>query len=216
MIWIAAACAALTSYLLGSIPSGFIMGKIRGVDLRKEGSGNIGATNALRVLGKKWGYIVFAADIIKGWAGVMSAFLVAIVLGLPEQQIIFFGILGACFSVVGHIFPVWLGFKGGKGIATSGGVMLALFPIWVFIAGLAIWLLLFFVTRYVSIASIAAALMLPTSSAVLTLFGMCDWYRTGIALILCILAIFKHKENIQRLLAGTEKRFEKKPKTAAN
>ncbi len=139
----------------------------------------------------------------------MSAFLVAIVLGLPEQQIIFFGILGACFSVVGHIFPVWLGFKGGKGIATSGGVMLALFPIWVFIAGLAIWLLLFFVTRYVSIASIAAALMLPTSSAVLTLFGMCDWYRTGIALILCILAIFKHKENIQRLLAGTEKRFEK-------
>lgn len=208
MIWIAVLGAALTAYLIGSFPSGYLAGRAHGVDLRKEGSGNIGATNALRVLGKKTGYLVFAADIFKGWLAVMAAFVFGHF--FSPEQIIPFGVLGAICGVVGHMYPVWLGFQGGKGIATSGGVMLALFPIEVFLFGLAAWLLLFFTTRYVSLASLAAALALPTGSAVMTLFGRCDWLRVFIAALMCVLAIWRHKSNIQRLLAGTEKKFEKK------
>jgi len=208
MIWIAGLGAALTAYLIGSFPSGYLAGRAHGVDLRKEGSGNIGATNALRVLGKKTGYLVFAADIFKGWLAVMVAFVFGHL--FAPAQIIPFGVLGAICGVVGHMYPVWLGFQGGKGIATSGGVMLALFPIEVFLFGLAAWLLLFFTTRYVSIASLAAAIALPTGSAIMTLFGRCDWLRVFIAALMCILAVWRHKSNIQRLLAGTEKKFEKK------
>lgn len=210
MIWIAAAGTALGAYLLGSIPSGFLAGKARGVDLRKEGSGNIGATNALRVLGKKWGYLVFAVDILKGALGVILGRWIGWHFGPPYE--IPFGVLGGACSFLGHLFPVWLGFKGGKGIATSGGIMIALFPLPVFFFGLAVWMLLFFTTRYVSVASLGAAVSLPVSSGVLLAFGACDWLRTVIALLMCLLAIWKHKSNIQRLLAGTEKRFEKKPR----
>jgi len=212
MIWIALLATALAAYLIGSFPSGYLAGRAHGVDLRKEGSGNIGATNALRVLGKKTGYVVFAADIFKGWLAVMAAFLIGW-LAAPAQ-IIPFGVLGAICGMVGHVFPVWLGFQGGKGISTSGGVMLALFPIEVFLFGLAAWLVLFFVTRYVSVASLAAALALPVGSAIMLAFGKCDWLRVGIATLMCILAVWRHKENIQRLLAGTEKKFEKKRPTA--
>lgn len=208
MIWIAILATALTAYLIGSVPSGYIAGRMRGIDLRKEGSGNIGATNALRVLGKKIGYMVFAADIFKGWLAVFAGYAFAWWL-LPAQTIPL-GVLGAICGMVGHIFPVWLGFQGGKGIATSGGVMIALFPIEVFISGLLLWLFLFYVTRYVSIASIAAAISLPTSSAILMAFGRCDPLRVTIATIMCALAIWRHKSNIQRLLAGTEKKFEKR------
>jgi glycerol-3-phosphate acyltransferase PlsY len=208
MIWIAVLATALVAYLVGSFPSGYLAGRAHGVDLRKEGSGNIGATNALRVLGKRTGYLVFAADIFKGWLSVMVAFFIGTI--FAPAQTIPFGVLGAICGVVGHMFPVWLGFQGGKGIATSGGVMLALFPIEVFIFGLAAWLILFFTTRYVSIASIAAALALPIGSAIMVGFGRCDWLRVIIASIMCVLAIWRHKSNIQRLLAGTEKKFEKK------
>jgi acyl phosphate:glycerol-3-phosphate acyltransferase len=190
MPWIPVLATAAIAYLLGSIPSGFIAGKMCGKDLRKEGSGNIGATNALRVLGKKWGYAVFANY-------------------LPGQEIPL-GILAAACTVLGHNFPVWLGFKGGKGIATSGGIMLSLFPPLVFITGFIIWMALFFSTRYVSIASIGAAISMPLSSALLTLTGSSDWLRTSIAVIMCLLAIWRHRSNIQRLRDGTEKRFEKK------
>jgi len=208
MIWIALLATALTAYVIGSFPSGYLAGRAHGVDLRKEGSGNIGATNALRVLGKKTGYGVFAADIFKGWLAVMTGFLIGMI-AAPAQTIPF-GVLAAICGVVGHMFPVWLGFQGGKGIATSGGVMLALFPIEVFVFGLTAWLVLFFATRYVSVASLAAALALPMGSVIMLVFGRCDWLRVGIAILMCILAIWRHKENIQRLLAGTEKKFEKK------
>lgn len=200
--------AALGAYLLGSIPNGYLVGKAHGVDLRKVGSNNIGATNALRVLGKKWGYFVFATDALKGWAAVMLAWIIG--WGWPETAKISLGVVCAIFAMVGHIFPVWLGFKGGKGISTSAGVMIALFPIWVFVFGLAIWGALFFATRYVSIASIAAAISLPVSSGILWALGQCDAIRTGIAAAMCVLAVWRHKSNIQRLLAGTEKKFEKK------
>jgi glycerol-3-phosphate acyltransferase PlsY len=200
--------AALSAYLLGSIPNGYLVGKARGVDLRTVGSNNIGATNALRILGKKYGYFVFAADALKGWLAVMLAW--AIGRGLPESLQISLGVTAAVFAMLGHIFPVWLGFKGGKGISTAAGVMIALFPIWVFLFGLAVWALLFFTTRYVSVASIAAAVSLPISAGVLWYLGQCDPVRTGIAALMCVLSVWRHKSNIQRLLAGTEKKFEKK------
>jgi hypothetical protein len=110
--------------------------------------------------------------------------------------------------MVGHIFPVWLGFKGGKGIATSGGIMIGLFPGWVFHA--ALWSgRFFYAMRYVSVASIAAAISLPVSSGILMLFGRCDWRLVIIAALMCALAIWRHKSNIERLLAGTEKIREK-------
>jgi glycerol-3-phosphate acyltransferase PlsY len=207
--------AAVLAYFLGSIPWGYLAGKIKGVDLRKEGSGSTGATNALRVLGKKWGYTVFALDAFKGWLSVMASFYLAKqIFHAAEPEIINTGVIAAIFSVIGHSYPVWLGFKGGKGIASSAGIMLALFPPAVFSFGLAVWLALFYGTRYVSVASIGAAIALPTASGALMILGQCDAIRTSIAGAMCILALWRHKSNIQRLRAGTEKRFEKK--TASN
>lgn len=203
---------ACLAYLLGSIPSGYIAGRVKGVDLRKEGSGNVGATNALRVLGKKIGYVVFAADLFKGAAAVWVGYLVAGAAGYAEHGIILAGVLAGLSVVVGHNFPVWLGFKGGKGIATSGGVAMALFPLPVFVAGLVSWVVFFFTTRYVSVASIAAALALPVTAFTMWSFGTCDLLRPFIALLMCGLAIWRHKPNIERLMSGTEKRFEKKRK----
>jgi acyl phosphate:glycerol-3-phosphate acyltransferase len=203
-----ALAVALGAYLIGSFPSGYIVGRLQGVDLRKEGSGNIGATNALRVLGKKWGYLVFAADIFKGWLSVALAYALAQRFA-PDQTTVA-GILAAVFVVLGHNFPVWLGFKGGKGIATSAGIMIALFPIWVFLCALVVWVGLFYSTRYVSVASICAAISLSISSAVLALFGKCDWLLVGVALLMTCLAAWRHKPNIQRLISGTEKKFEKR------
>lgn len=203
-----APAVALGAYLIGSFPSGYIVGRLQGVDLRKEGSGNIGATNALRVLGKKWGYLVFAADIFKGWLSVALAY--ALAERFAPDQMTAAGILAAVFVVLGHNFPVWLGFKGGKGIATSAGIMIALFPIWVFLCALVVWVGLFYSTRYVSVASICAAISLSISSAVLAFFGKCDWLLVGVALLMTCLAAWRHKSNIQRLILGTEKKFEKR------
>ena len=199
---------ALGAYLIGSIPSGYLAGRAKGIDLRKEGSGNIGATNALRVLGKKWGYLVFAADIFKGWFSVTLAY--ALANRYAPDQVTAAGILAALFVVVGHNFPVWLGFKGGKGIATSGGIMIALFPIWTFLVAFAVWMALFYGTRYVSVASIAAAISLPVTTWLLALAGKCDWLLVPVAVLMAILATWRHKSNIHRLLAGTEKKFDKK------
>jgi glycerol-3-phosphate acyltransferase PlsY len=207
-----APAVALGAYLIGSVPSGYLVGLIKGVDLRKVGSGNIGATNALRALGKKWGYLVFAADIFKGWLSVMLAYLLAN--RFVPDQVVIAGILAAFFAVIGHNFPVWLGFKGGKGIATSAGIMIALFPLWVFLFALVVWVALFYGTRYVSVASIGAAISLPVSAAVLAFAGKCDWLLVPVAVLMCVLAVWRHKSNIERLLAGTEKKFEKKSSTS--
>lgn len=208
--------AALQAYLLGSIPWGFLAGRMQGVDLRKEGSGSTGATNALRILGKKWGYTVFALDAFKGWLAVMVAFFIALKFyGAPEAIVINAGVLGAIFAMVGHTYPVWLRFQGGKGIATAAGIMLALFPPPVFAFGLFVWLTLFYSTRYVSVASLGAAVALPTGAAGMWALGQGDPLRTGIAGAMCLLAIWRHKTNIARLIEGTEKRFEKKARPAS-
>ena len=202
---------AILAYLLGSIPWGYLAGRMGGVDLRREGSGSTGATNALRVLGKKWGYAVFALDALKGVVAVRLAMsLAGTAFGVTGQAEVYAGVVAAIFVMVGHSYPVWLRFQGGKGIATAAGVMMALFPPPVFAFGLLVWLALFYSTRYVSLASLGAAVSLPTSAGILWWLGECDAIRTAIAATMCALAVWRHKSNIQRLLAGTEKRFEKK------
>ena len=207
-----ALAVAVGAYLIGSLPSGFIVGRINGVDLRKIGSGNIGATNALRVLGKKWGYLVFAADILKGALSVALADIFS--RQIAPDHVTMAKILAAIFVVLGHNFPVWLGFKGGKGIATSAGIMVAMFPIWVFLCALVIWVSSFRLTRYVSVASILAAISLPVSTLVLALLGKCDWLLVAVAFAMTTLAVWRHKSNIERLIAGTEKKFEKEASSA--
>lgn len=199
--------SAAAGYLLGSIPSGLIAGKIRGVDIRQHGSGNIGATNVVRTLGKKWGYAVFASDFFKGVAAVLFSRAVCLALQTPPELPALFAAVGA---ILGHNFPVWLGFKGGKGIATSAGVIVALFPWPVFVCAILAWVAIFFTTRYVSVASIIAALVLPASLGVLWGMGRTSGLYFGVGIVLCALAIWRHKVNIQRLVAGTEPRFERK------
>ena len=201
---------AIGSYLLGSIPAGFIAGKICGVDLRTQGSGNIGATNALRVLGKKWGYAVFLFDFLKGLVPVLLALHWGRTVGVEPSSAP--GALAALGSLVGHSFPVWLRFKGGKGIATSGGVIIGLFSLPAFLICLGVWLLLFTTTRYVSVASIGGALSLPVVVGAMFLMHRIDWLALMVSIVMCGLAVWRHRSNIARLRAGTEPRFERKKK----
>jgi glycerol-3-phosphate acyltransferase PlsY len=201
---------AVGSYLLGSIPFGYLAGLLCGVDIRTKGSGNIGATNALRVLGKKWGYAVFLLDFLKAWLPVKLALGWGIALMVHPASAP--GALAGLCALLGHSFPVWLGFKGGKGIASSAGVMVGLFSLAVFLVCLGMWLLLFTVTRYVSIASIVAAISLPVAVGILVLLHRADWLGFTVSVVMAALAIWRHRSNIVRLRAGTEPRFEQKKK----
>jgi glycerol-3-phosphate acyltransferase PlsY len=226
----------LLAFLLGSIPFGLLIAKSKGIDIRQHGSGNIGATNVLRVMGKKYGIPCLLLDALKGFIPVIIAVNliqitgrnVQIPIGLPDAWVLKLAagdalkaqtaqILTALFAVLGHNYSPWVGFKGGKGIATSAGVLLGLMPFAVLLL-LVVWILLFLVTRYVSVASVGAALALP----LLTLWG--SWHHGRIqdgtwnkplfvfSLIIAGLATWKHRSNIQRLREGTEHRFTRKPK----
>lgn len=202
----------LVAYLLGSIPTGFLVAKARGVDIRTVGSGNIGATNVFRILGTPAGVFVLLADAAKGWVAV---FVVArLVAGwfYPEAGQTareWFALVAGVGAILGHIYTCWLYFKGGKGIATSAGVLVALVPVPLLVI-LAVWIGVFAFSRYVSLASIAAAFTLP--------FAV--WLFAGsktmivVTAALAALAIYKHKANIKRLLAGTENRITVKRKAA--
>ncbi|MCX6895168.1 MAG: glycerol-3-phosphate 1-O-acyltransferase PlsY [Verrucomicrobia bacterium] len=209
---------ALGAYLLGSIPTGYLAAKAKGIDIRSVGSGNIGATNAMRVLGKPAGIFVLFADAWKGYAAVkwLPIFLLNI-LAPPDfdkcgaltnfHSVANFRIMAGICVILGHNYTCWLKFKGGKGIATSAGVFLALAPLAMGIC-VAVFAVTFLLTRYVSVGSIAAALALPVAV----------WFtREGtllrvVTIILGALAIYKHKTNIQRLRAGTENRINFKKK----
>ena len=199
---------AVGAYILGSIPAGYIAGRICGVDLRVQGSGNIGATNALRVLGTGWGYTVFLFDFLKGLIPVLLADLWSGQTGTihPASAP---GALAALCLLLGHSFPIWFGFKGGKGIASSAGVMVALFPI-AFLVSLLAWTLFFTITRYVSVASIAAAIALPVTVTILFALHKSDWLALLVSILMCLLAVWRHRTNITRLRAGTEPQFEKR------
>jgi len=206
---------AVVSYLLGSIPTGFLVAKGRGIDIRTVGSGNIGATNVFRYLGKPAGVFVLLMDALKGWAAVVGlARLVALLLypSADAQTREWLGVVAGISAILGHNYTCWLHFKGGKGIATSAGVLAALVPTALIIA-LGIWGVVCVATRYVSLGSIVAAFSLPFLAWLTGASVTMIW----VAGIMGALAIYKHKTNIRRLLNGTENRIggKKPPQTGA-
>ncbi|MDQ6656311.1 MAG: glycerol-3-phosphate 1-O-acyltransferase PlsY [Verrucomicrobiota bacterium] len=197
----------LIGYLLGSIPFGYLAGKLSGIDVRQHGSGNIGATNVLRVLGKPWGFGVFFADALKGFAAVRIALWLVSVSAVAHESTELFGIFAAIACVAGHSFPVWLRFKGGKGVATSAGSLFGIVPIAATTVFL-VWLVVFLTTRYVSVASIAGALALPLVVGVLIRLHMShSVVLLYFSAAMTALVVWRHRSNISRLLAGTEQRF---------
>lgn len=200
----------VSSYLFGSFSPGYLAGRIAGVDVRTQGSGNVGATNVLRVLGKRYGYTVFFLDALKGFIAVRVALWIGVRTGIWPAHVEYLGIIAALFCVIGHTFPVWLRFKGGKGVATSAGAIFGLVPI-AAITIFLVWVLIFEITRYVSVASIIAATALPITVGVLLRMKIIH----GIGLLyftmgMTALVIWSHRSNFARLLAGTEQRFERK------
>lgn len=198
--------AVVLSYLLGSIPTGAIAGKLRGVDLRNEGSGNLGATNALRVLGPAVGIPVLAVDVAKGTVAVL--FLAT----LPGAGSLLgpSGIRLACglAAIAGHIAPVFTRFRGGKGVATAAGVFLAMAPL-ATAACVALWVVLVVATRYVSVGSISAAVVLPFAISGEAMLRRLPQPRSLLVTgaFVAVFVVARHRQNIRRLIAGTENRF---------
>lgn len=198
------------SYLLGSIPFGYVASRMAGVDIRNFGSGNIGATNVLRVLGKGYGYPVFILDFLKGLAAVRVSMAIAARVAPEWGAAELFGVLAAVASVIGHSFPPWLGFKGGKGVATSAGALFALMPL-AMLFGIAIWAFVFWTTKYVSLASVATAAALPAIIFLMRPHGeMSARLLFYCSLCLAAVIIWRHRSNLSRLVHGTEPRFGKK------
>jgi glycerol-3-phosphate acyltransferase PlsY len=207
---VSVAVLALISYLLGSIPAGYLAGRIAGVDVRKAGSGNIGATNVVRVLGKRYGYPVFAIDFLKGAAAVMMSILIAKDIALWPTLEELVGVVAGVACVLGHAFPIWLKFKGGKGVATSLGVIFGLMPIAAIVVIL-VWAITFELSRYVSIASIVAALALPITVALISRLKQTDHHVVFyFSICLTVVIIFRHRSNLSRLMRGTEPRFHRR------
>ena len=184
----------VAAYLIGSIPTGLLLGKAYGIDVRKEGSGNIGATNLYRTVGRKVGIITLIGDCLKGLLPVLLVKFSA----LPPEFAAWVGLAAFC----GHVFSVFLKFKGGKGVATALGVFLALAPLAVAIA-IALFAVLMFVWRYVSLGSISAAAAMPL--AVFFLGG--GRTVTTVTFIISLIVIVRHHDNISRLLSGNESKF---------
>ena len=204
------ASAGLIAYLIGSFPSGYIAGRLRGVDVRKVGSGNVGATNVTRVLGKKFGYPVFVIDFCKGLFPVLLAGAIAHRCGLSALATDLCNAIAGIFSVVGHSYPLWLGFKGGKGVATSLGVIFGISWIAALIM-CAVWMVMFKMTRYVSVASIVAAITLPIAMmTLLFLHNLRSPVLVYFSLCLAAIVVIRHRSNLSRLLSGTEPRFDRK------
>jgi acyl phosphate:glycerol-3-phosphate acyltransferase len=201
------ATVALLGYLIGSVPVGYIAARLAGVDIRRQGSGNIGATNVLRVLGKRFGYPVFLIDVGKGAAAVLLARHLAASSGVDQSALEIAATLAGVCAVLGHSFPLWLKFSGGKGVATSIGVLFALVPL----AGLivcGVWIVTFEIGRYVSLASVIAVIALPISvAAMLFLHRIETPVLLYFSLCLTALVIIRHRSNLSRLIKGTEPRF---------
>ena len=202
--------AAIVGYFIGSFPTAYIAGRLSGIDIRKVGSGNVGATNVARILGKRTGYLVFFVDLAKGFAGVKSAEALAYSTFLNPRSVDFCAVLGATFAVIGHSYPIWLRFKGGKGVATSIGAVFTLNWIPALVVGV-LWLVIFQTTRYVSLASIAAAICLPITIAVMFFLEQIPTpLLLYFSLCLAAIVVFRHRSNISRLLRGTEPRIVRK------
>jgi acyl phosphate:glycerol-3-phosphate acyltransferase len=199
------------AYLLGSVPVGYLLVRIfRKQDIRTVGSGNIGATNVLRSGGKGLGLATFVLDTLKGAAAVLlgAALAAPLLPSLPQRNV---EALAALCAVIGHMFPIWLRFRGGKGVATGFGVFLVAAPL-AALAAITLFIFVFAITRYVSLSSILGAASFPIF-AWLTVSGPKPAFFIAVQIIVALLIIVKHHPNIRRLLAGTEHRFGT-PKTA--
>lgn len=208
---------AVAAYLLGSIPTGFLVAKAKGIDIRKTGSGNIGATNAMRVLGKPTGIFVLLMDAAKGFGAVCLGISFVIFYtnlntnpDIHKELMDRITVIAGICAVLGHNYTCWLKFKGGKGIATTAGVFLALAP-WAVLVALVVFILAVMLTKYVSVGSIAAAIALPVTVWIMTPQNL---FLGIVSTALGALAIYKHKSNLQRLMSGTENRLGKKSEGA--
>ena len=200
------------AYLCGSVPFGLLMGKAKGVDVRHAGSGNVGATNVGRVLGRPWGFLCFGLDVFKGLLPVLSGGLVLGLAGKSQLESIdaWRWLALSLAAMLGHIFPVWLWFRGGKGVATGLGVMLGMWP-WLTVpavGALAIWLVMVKLFGYIGLASVVAALALP-----MLVFSVSLMSDRGIATVvpfmivtsaMAMLVVLRHRSNLMRMWAGTE------------
>ena len=206
----------IVAYLLGSIPFGILIAKAHGKDLRTIGSGNIGATNVARALGKKWAYTCFALDCLKGLLPMLIAKTLTEPLNVAKLSL---WLIVGCAAITGHIFPVYLKFKGGKGMSTCLGVVLGLFPYYTLpgIISFAIWALCLLLWRYVSLASIISAVIFPFSLIVAILLQdswafSSLWPLIVVALVIPAIVVIRHVENIKRLLEASESKvLQRKP-----
>ena len=200
---------AFVSYLIGTIPSGYLAGRLAGVDIRTLGSGNIGATNVTRTLGKRYGYAVFLADFGKGLSAILLApYLAPVVVQSYQPDVA--QIVAGVFVVVGNAFPLWLRFRGGKGVATSAGLLFGLIPAAAVVVTL-VWVIAFYTIRYVSLASVLAALSLPLAAFIIPrLTGTPRPLVLYVSIALAAIVILRHRSNLSRLMHGTEQRFERR------
>ncbi|UCE98739.1 MAG: glycerol-3-phosphate 1-O-acyltransferase PlsY [Planctomycetota bacterium] len=197
------------AYLLGSVPFALIIAKAHGRDLRTIGSGNVGATNLARALGRKWAYLCFCLDVLKGLLPMLAA---TVALSSPPTIIqLFLALAVGCAAISGHIFPIYIKFKGGKGVATSFGVALGLWPFYTLcaIVAFAAWAIVVLLSRYISLASIVASVTFPISLILaIVLIPNWDfaklWPLLSAAIVIPIMVIVRHRQNIKRLIAGTE------------
>jgi glycerol-3-phosphate acyltransferase PlsY len=210
------AICILAAYVIGAMPFGYWLSKLKGIDIREHGSGNIGATNVFRVVGPKVGISVFVLDIFKGFLPVFAGkrIIEPTLSGIDtaDQWLGAAAVALALAAIIGHNYTFFLGFKGGKGIATSAGAMLAFLPI-VLATSLATWILTLYFSGYVALASIAAALSIPPTTFVLGwISGEINYPVIFFGVFASIMAIWRHRSNIKRLLAGEEDRFDRKSK----
>jgi glycerol-3-phosphate acyltransferase PlsY len=203
----------LAAYLLGSVPSAVWIGKmLYGIDVRQHGSGNAGATNVIRVLGYKAGIPVMLMDVFKGWLAVQLAVWIPIP-GLSTEIMIYVRIGMALAAVLGHVFPVYAGFKGGKGVGTIAGVGISLFPLAILLV-LLVFIIVLAATHYVSLASIVASLAFPL--VVWFVIGIRHPGLIGLSLLVAVFIPATHRKNIRRLLKGEENKFDfRRKKTRA-
>jgi len=204
------ALAIIAAYLLGSVPFGVIIARAHGKNLRSIGSGNIGATNVSRALGRRWAYLCFLLDVLKGLVPMLVAGTL-IEVSSPTPSLLSLWLAVGCAAILGHIFPIYLKFKGGKGVATSLGVALGLWPYYTICAtaAFAIWTAVVLLWRYISLASIAASIAFPVALILaIVLTPGWDfanlWPLLAAAIAIPIMVIVRHRENIKRLIAGTE------------
>src|SRR5690606_31309321 len=204
MIWI---LAAITGYLLGSIPSAVWIGKLwHSIDIRQHGSGNAGATNVFRVLGKKSGIVVLSMDILKGAAAALFPSLLVRIFDadMNPEQLAYLGILGGVSAVLGHLYPVFAQFKGGKGVATMLGIMLALQTVPTLISA-AVFLVVWFSFHYISLASMCGGIVFPIAYIFLSVNKTIP--MTIVAFVLPLVLIYTHRSNIKKLMIGTENKM---------